>query len=212
MASSVEDLAHFVSLQFRYDQPASGPVLRGSTIKEMHRVQWLEEDWINGWGLGFSVRRIGSKVFVGHSGGAPGHSTMVHLCPADKFGLIVLTNVVAGDPMIYVQQAADILMPVILRALAKPDKTPDFDPAWRKYLGRYENRWGEAVVGVQNNRLVVQSITYPTLPAGVLIPEGEHTFRMEKGGNDGELVVFEVDSAGKVIRMTEAGEYLLRVE
>src|SRR5581483_2103158 len=52
LASNVEDLAKFVSLQLR-DKPAGGSqVLKGSTLKEMHRVHWLWPDWKGGWGLG----------------------------------------------------------------------------------------------------------------------------------------------------------------
>lgn len=210
-ASNVTDLAKFVSFNFCYEQ--SGPVLRGSTLKEMHRVQWLEDDWMNGWGLGFSLRRDSKgRVWVGHGGGAPGHTTNVQFSPADKFGVITLTNVVAGDPMAFSQQAIDSLLEPALKALKPQEESPTFDPAWERYLGTYVGRWGDSFVGRQNNRLVMQSIAYPTMPPGVLIPEGEHTFRMERGGNDGELVVFVLDDAGKVARVTIAGEYSLRAE
>src|SRR6476620_11535305 len=66
LASTVEDLARFASLQFR-DGPAGGTqVLKGSTLREMHRIQWLRPDWRSGWGLGFSVRRVGDQVRIGH--------------------------------------------------------------------------------------------------------------------------------------------------
>src|SRR5262245_18649059 len=68
MTTSVEDLARFAMLQFR-DGPAGGAqILRGSTLREMHRVHWLDPDWAAGWGLGFRVMRIGQKTFVGHAG------------------------------------------------------------------------------------------------------------------------------------------------
>jgi len=53
IASSVQDLARFVSLQFRESGTAGGPqVLKGSTLREMHRVQWLRPDWSAAGGLG----------------------------------------------------------------------------------------------------------------------------------------------------------------
>ena len=73
LASTVEDLARFASLQLR-DGPAGGAqILKGSTLREMHRIQWLRPDWRSGWGLGFTVRRVGDQVRVGHGGSLPGH-------------------------------------------------------------------------------------------------------------------------------------------
>ncbi|NQV49432.1 MAG: beta-lactamase family protein, partial [Candidatus Marinimicrobia bacterium] len=41
LASTVTDLANYVSLQFRENDNAQGVVVKGSTLKEMHRVQFL---------------------------------------------------------------------------------------------------------------------------------------------------------------------------
>ena len=55
MTTCVSDLARFAMLQFR-DGPAGGAqILRGSTLREMQRVHWLEPDWAAGWGLGFRI-------------------------------------------------------------------------------------------------------------------------------------------------------------
>jgi CubicO group peptidase (beta-lactamase class C family) len=65
MTTSVTDLARFAMLQFR-DGPAAGAqVLRGSTLREMHRVHWLEPDWVAGWGLGFRLMRENGRTLVG---------------------------------------------------------------------------------------------------------------------------------------------------
>ena len=58
----MEDLAKFAALQLR-DKPAGGAqVLKGATLREMHRVHWLWPSWKGGWGLGFAVRRDGDQV------------------------------------------------------------------------------------------------------------------------------------------------------
>src|SRR5262249_20064145 len=55
LSSCVEDLARLASLQFR-DGPAEGKqILKGTTLKEMHRVQWLLPDWKGGRGLGWQI-------------------------------------------------------------------------------------------------------------------------------------------------------------
>jgi len=43
-------------------------ILKGTTLKEMQRVHWLQPNWKSGYGLGFSIWRIGEKTMVGHGG------------------------------------------------------------------------------------------------------------------------------------------------
>jgi len=72
LASTVDDLAKFVSLQFR-DRVAGGPqILKGSTLREMRRPQWLRPDWQSGQGLGFALRRSDGALRGGHGGLLPG--------------------------------------------------------------------------------------------------------------------------------------------
>ena len=105
MTSTVADLAKFAQLQFR-DGPAGGDqILRGSTLREMQRVHWLDPNWTQGWGLGFKVIRRRGATYVGHSGRVPGHRTQVLLCPAAKTGVIVIGNAGDCDPLHYCERA-----------------------------------------------------------------------------------------------------------
>ena len=56
LASTVEDLAKYVSLQFRRGPAGGAQILKGTTLAEMQRVQWLQPDWKSGWGLGWGDR------------------------------------------------------------------------------------------------------------------------------------------------------------
>src|SRR5262249_8558685 len=77
LSSTVEDLARLLALEMR-DGPAGGKqILRGSTLREMHRVHWLQPDWKSGWGLGFSVVHTGDRDLVGHGGWVAGYQTAV---------------------------------------------------------------------------------------------------------------------------------------
>ena len=79
MTSNVTDLAKFGMFQFR-DRPVGGDqILRGSTLREMQRVHWLDPSWQQGWGLGFKVIRQDGATYVGHSGHAPGYRTQMLL-------------------------------------------------------------------------------------------------------------------------------------
>ncbi|MBM3791929.1 MAG: beta-lactamase family protein, partial [Acidobacteria bacterium] len=56
-ASTAEDLARFASWQFRLLDRKGTEVLRANTLREMHRIHWVEPDFETTRGLGFSVWR-----------------------------------------------------------------------------------------------------------------------------------------------------------
>lgn len=210
-ASTVEDLAKFLRLQFRYEE--SSGVLRGSTLKEMHRAHWVNPDWNGGWGLGFGIYRDKNKTWVGHGGAVLGHFTLQRFNLDEKIGVIVLTNTTGGDTYTYFQEIVRALAPIAVKALGKTEEKLSFKPEWERFIGAYRSPWWDGYVLRENEQLILKSLMFPDLPGGVLIPEGENgcTFRMKEGGNDGELVVFDVDEGGKVTRMRVAGEYSLPV-
>jgi D-alanyl-D-alanine carboxypeptidase len=150
LASSVEDLAEFVALQFR-EEPAGGKqILKGSTLEEMHRVHWLKPDWQSGWGLGFSVRRVGSQVRIGHGGSLPGHRTQIEFVVAEKLGLILLTNANDGEPLRYVNQAFALLSPAFAKLAAASKAAPAADPSWEKYVGAYTSKQSDINIRILN--------------------------------------------------------------
>ena len=212
MTTSVADLARFAMLQFR-DGPIGGAqILRGSTLREMQRVHWLEPDWEAGWGLGFRIMRTRGKTYVGHGGALRGYRTIVHLCPADRVGVIVLTNADDGNPLLFAEKAFQWVAPAILKAAAPA--APAGPPAgWERYAGRYRSPWGDAQVLVVDGRLALldPSQPDPMLTVTWLAPTGEHTFRSETKngyGSNGEPVVFELGADGRVARL-KVGENFL---
>ena len=212
MASNVEDLAKFVSLQFRSGPRKGKQVLAGYSLREMHRVQWLNEDWTAGRGLGFYVWRLNGRTLVGHGGALLGYRTELQAIPADKVGVIAMTNADDGMPLTYVQKAFDILVPA-MAAAAKPKPKPvKPEEEWQQYAGRYRNRWGDGQVMVYEGDLVMIFPNQPDPLEGMvkLKPEGPHTFRMETKehfGNNGELAIFEVDDKGNVVRLRVGQNY-----
>jgi CubicO group peptidase (beta-lactamase class C family) len=213
--SSVEDMARFISLQFRnQNQPAGGTqVLRGSSVREMHTMQWLmpSGDW--GLGIGFAIERVGDHLRVGHGGG---YRTTVRLVPAAKVGLAIFTNtrMFPENPNAITQEGLELLVPVIERAVARqnPIKSTIPPAVWQKYLGLYERKTeGEtkvAEIKLVNDQLrFVNPLDAYGLPRGEtqLIPDGEHRFRIKEGSFKGELVVFVLNAAGNVTEMRMAG-------
>ena len=206
MTSNVTDLAKFAMLQFR-DRPAGGDqLLRGSTLREMQRVHWLDPSWEYGWGLGFKVIRKGSATYVGHSGQAPGYRTQMLLRPADKTGVIVLSNAHDCDALRYCDRAFRWVLPAVLRTTAPERQRATADPGWQRYVGRYRDSWSDSQVLVRDGKLVIIDPTAddPLETMATLEPVAEHVFRYEANdgySSSGELAIFEVDGTGKVQRL-----------
>lgn len=213
LASSVEDLAKFVSLQFR-DMPVGGSqILKGPTLREMQRVQWLKPDWASGQGLGFGIRHVGQQVRVGKDGAAPGYKSLIEWVPAEKFGVIVLINGYDSEPTTYVNQALSIMGPALAKANARSPKTaPVADPSWLRYTGTYEWKHVETQILIADGELIMISpeAASPWDARVHLIPAGPHTFKMSGGGNNGEMLTFEVDAQGNATRLKASSYYRIR--
>ncbi|MCI0456567.1 MAG: serine hydrolase [Gemmataceae bacterium] len=217
LASTAEDLARFASLQFR-DGPASGgQVLKGSTLREMHRVHWLQPDWKSGWGLGFSVIHREERDLVGHGGWVAGYQTAVYFSPKEKVAVIALINAddglpYPGTPDSVVDRAFKWVAPALVKAAAAPVVAEKAKPEWQKYVGKYRNPWGDGQVLVLDGKLVLINPTEqdPTGTKATLVPLAEHTFRLEGGaptGPHGERVVFELGKDGQVVRVKVGANY-----
>jgi CubicO group peptidase (beta-lactamase class C family) len=211
ITSNVEDMAKFVSLQFRRGKVGGNQILSTGALRQMHRVRVLENNWQSGNAIGFAVTRVKEKVYVGHGGSYFGYKTQTLMELEPKVGVIVLTNCDDSNP----NDIALHLMESVGEAVAKashtgPPKVP-WDPSWRRFAGIYRSRIGGEVDVVElNQRLVAlnPSGPYPEHPTR-LEPIGNGTFRLEAdsgGGPVGEVVRF-VERDGKVVRMYVGGSF-----
>ena len=154
---------------------------------------------------GFRIARTKGKTYVGHGGSLRGYRTIVHLCPADRIGVIVLTNADDGNPSLVADKAFEWVAPAIRKVVAPP--APNAPPAgWERYAGRYRNGWGDVQVLAVDNRLAMLDPSQPDPMLGVtwLHPVAEHAFRSETKngfGSNGEPVVFEMGGDGRVVRL-----------
>jgi CubicO group peptidase (beta-lactamase class C family) len=90
--SNIKDLSKFLSLQFKYDSNQN-EILNSNTIFQMHKPQFILEDWSGGMGLGWALNKIKNYSTIRHSGGLlNGVSSNITAIPKLKFGTIILTN------------------------------------------------------------------------------------------------------------------------
>lgn len=213
IASTVEDLAKFLSLQFREGPAGGAQVLKSSTLKEMHRVQWLNDDWTSGRGFGWGVRRVKDQTRIGHGGYVPGHTSSISAAPAEKFGVVVLINAGDGAPGEIAAQAWTIVAPMVKKATEAKEEPQKADPSWTKFVGIYE--WFDGYVTevmLLNNELslVDPASDNPWKDRIRLEPVSDGIFKMLDQWQEGELIRFEENESGEVRRIVMPGYSLQR--
>jgi CubicO group peptidase (beta-lactamase class C family) len=214
LTSSVEDMARFVSAQFRKGAGGGPRILSTGSLREMHRIRVLESNWTQGNAIGFAVRKAGDKVYVSHGGSYPGYQTNTMLWLDGKVGVIVLTNADDGNPA----GIATELMNTVGQAVAKASATTlpavTWDPSWSRFAGLYRGRGGDSHVVEMNQRLVIINPAGANLDTPIrLEPTGDGQFRYVAptgGGPVGEIVRF-VEENGRVVRMITGDSYVERV-
>ncbi|WP_420635476.1 serine hydrolase [Candidatus Palauibacter sp.] len=191
--STVEDLGRFASWQFRV-LDGDDALLDRNTLREMHRVHWLEPDGETTYGLGFSVWKSDGDTFVGHGGSCPGYRSQLLLRPQDRIATTFMTNGQGVNARSFAQTAFDIMAPALRRA-AKGESATTADAALQRYTGTYQRPLGgESAVLVWDGDLHVLS-----LPSGNPLDamerlrhiEGDTFSRVRDNGDLGEEFIFE---------------------
>jgi CubicO group peptidase (beta-lactamase class C family) len=205
ITSTVGDMAKFMSAEFRRGPRGGDQIVSSGSWREMLRVRSVEENWTSGTGLGFDVKRVKDRTYVGHGGGYPGNTTQTLVQLDDKVGVIVLTNTNDSDPADIAQE----LMATVGQAAAKAQRVKPpgevaWDPAWSRFAGLYRGRGGDQEVVLLNKRLVLIVPNARSLETPIdLEPLGGGRFRIiapTGGGPVGEVVRF-IEEPGKPMRM-----------
>lgn len=212
--SSVNDLANFASWQFRLLESGGHEVLNANTLREMHRVHWVDPDWETTWGLGFNVRRDEDTTLVSHGGGCPGYITSFTMAPKQKIAAIVLTNAGDGPARSMAVEILKTIGPALEEAgTPSEDEIPDLS----MYEGNFEAPpWGgEIAVRQWGERLMVIDIPGTELNDSMIRLEhdGGNTFtRLTDDDERREPWVFELGDDGKAARIIRHSGFMSRVE
>jgi CubicO group peptidase (beta-lactamase class C family) len=214
VTSNVEDMAKKVSAQFRRGARGGDRIVSTGSLRELHRVRSVEENWTSGTALGFDVSRIDNRTYVGHGGGYPGNTTQTLIQLDDKVGVIVLTNTNDSNPFDIARQLMTTVGRAVGKASAPKPVVVAWDSTWARFAGLYRGRGGDSQVILLNQRLVLitpnaVNVDNPT----TLEPLGGGRFRFVAptgGGVVGEVVRF-VEQAGRPMRMYTGDSWIDRV-
>jgi hypothetical protein len=217
LASSVTDLARFLSLQLRADQPNVQPV-SGGTLNELHTPQRLATKWTLAIGLGWHVvpaTKLEDDV-VWHNGGVAGHFAFIGFLPQHKIGVIVLTN---GSK--FVDEIGHWLLETAAGSCQPTSLTSEELPSGKQILENYVASTGgaKAYDGCHNmvkrgkGKLAGMPVTYEKYHA---TPARYYT-KLQMGqtvlleqGTDGETVWDMAPIAGASITTGEERDVILR--
>jgi CubicO group peptidase (beta-lactamase class C family) len=208
-SSTMEDLAHFSSWQFRLLENGGKEILSAATLKEMQRVHWVDPDWKIHWGLGFAIHQNNGKTLVGHSGNCPGYRTTMILEPTEKFAYIVMINANV-NPWKYASQIRYILQ----KGQGEQNSKPEVN--LQAYTGLYNAQpWGSEKKVIQwygNLAILDLPSENPLEDMTLLQHEKDDTFRrIRRDENLGEQITFERDKDGKVTRMWQNSNYSMKL-
>jgi D-alanyl-D-alanine carboxypeptidase len=154
LTSTVKDMSHFVSAQFREGNRGQDRLLSTASLREMHRVRMLESTWTSGQGIGFSVQRRDGKLYIGHGGGYPGYTTTTSIQLDSKVGVIVLTNTNDSNPGQIARELFDTVGDAVAKATMPEEETIEWNSDWERFAGRYRSRNGDSQILVMNEKLV----------------------------------------------------------
>lgn len=216
VTSDVDDLAKFLSAQFRSGRAGGANILSAGSWRELLRVRSVDEDWQTGSGLGFDHSRFKDRTYVGHGGGYPGNTTMTLAQLDDKVGVIVLTNTNDSIPRDFARQLMITVGAAVAKA-AKPAAALAWDAAWSRFAGIYRsnNDDGTVQVVLLNKQLVLLPSTADAAETKVVLePLGESRFRLmaPTGGLAiGEVVRFE-KLPDRPMRMYQGDTWATRID
>lgn len=209
--SNVEDLARFASWQFRLLNNGGAEILKSSTLREMHRVQWVDPDFRTFWGLGFAIAQLDGTIMIGHGGSCPGYRTTFQLDPKEKMGYIVMINAGGESPDFFAKEIREIISKIPKDRTAKKNNVD-----MEQYSGTYTSQpWGsEKIIMPWYGDLVMLNLPSENPDEGMTVLQhvsGDTFKRVRRDKTLGEEVRFERDSSGKVIRVLQHSNYSNRI-
>ena len=211
-SSTAEDLATFAAWQLRLLESNDTEILKANTLREMHRVHWLEPDWKTARGISFGVYRDNDVTFVGHQGSCPGYRSALMINPKTEIAVICMANASGVSVGKYAQGIHKIISKAIQAAQDNPDQSEPTDPSLLKYAGTYtDDPWGgESTVIPWEGGLglvYLPSTTPPTDITKLRHIKDNHFKRIRKNGDIGEDIIFVLDDEGNVVSMKRHSNY-----
>lgn len=206
MSSSVTDLTKFIAWQMRLLYENKTEILNPNTLKEMQRVQFMDEDWR--MGFGFEIYHKGNDNIICKGGGHIGYKTCTAINATEKLGVTVCINQIDGEAYpgtswSISERIFDWLTPALKAASTESLQDP-LPNNYREFEGLYQNIFNESYVIYLDGKLKIvnPNTADPKNGAWILEPLTENSFIITSAPRFtgvGEVVQFKRNKQGKVI-------------
>lgn len=204
LASTPADMARWSAFVADPD-PA---VLSPDTLEEMTQPQAVVDPrgWSQAMGLGFFLLRRGQRVWVGHTGGMPGHITGVFTHrESGTGGLVFMNNSASPDPSAFAVDLAD----------AVEEAEPAEEAVWAPgtevpeelagLLGHWYTEGSHVVFSVRQGQLEARMAGAPAdAPPSVFERVEDDLYRTVSGRERGELLRITRREDGSVVKLNWA--------
>lgn len=215
--SCVDDLARWISFQFREDggQRRGAQVLSGDSLREMHRPRYLGgDDWTEAWCVAWYATRRDGVAWVMHNGGLFGFITSVCFDPGRQVGAIALLNG-HGDAEDLAMELAGLARAAVVEH-PRPIEPVDPLPAeWRALLGFYADPDYGIILRLEwrDGKLTFVDADYPKERSTLRPTDVADAFVVELGAREsGEPCVFHRRADGRVRTVALGPMTLARLE
>jgi CubicO group peptidase (beta-lactamase class C family) len=214
-SSTVEDLIKFGMWQTNLLENGGTEILKANTLKEMHRVHWLEPNWETARGLGFGVYRNKDITFVGHQGSCPGYRTALMIQPDKKVVSVFLANA-SGVSVGQLAQTAYKIVASVLDDTSNQTKK-EMDESFKKYVGTYSyETWGgeTAIITWKGGLAMVDLPTSNPLNSLSELKHIEKNIfkRLRDDGELGEEIIFISDNKGRIESIYQHSNYWKKIK
>jgi CubicO group peptidase (beta-lactamase class C family) len=213
-ASTVEDMASFASWQFRLLESHGDEILDSNTLREMHRVHFVDPGWETHRGLGFSVSRNADQTYVGHGGSCPGYRSNLALQTKDQVATVFMSNALGVSSSLYTNRAHQIVGPALKKAQDPDHEAKKAPTSLARYEGTYGQSFGgEVAVLIWEGELAM--VSFPTENPMNGLTKLRHlqgdTFRRIRSDKElGEEITFQIVD-GEVLRMWRNNNFMEKV-
>jgi CubicO group peptidase (beta-lactamase class C family) len=202
-----EDIARFISFQFRDGKDGNPAILSGDGLRLMRTPQTsCNPASGDTYGLGWAIYNYNGHRIFGHAGGHWGFSAKAEVMPNLKFGVVIMTNCnypqgSIGPDEELTRIIIDKFVPILEEK--KTEIGPDTGSIdLEKYSGQYviPGDYAHANVSVRNNTLYFSLQEKPQFDAAML-PVGSHQFCFALDPGKHPMFDFSTDETGKVVRL-----------
>ena len=209
--STPEDIARFISFQFRDGTNGDSKILNGDGLRLMRTPQTLRDPQSNdSYGIGWATYEYKGQPIIGHAGGHWGFFAKVEVLRDQKLGVVIMTNCNypqgnLGPDMNLTRIIIDQFTPI----LEKKNAGAAFDPRnvdIQKYSGRYAlpGEYVHADVYVKNDTLYISLLEKPEFNAAIQ-PVSLHQFCFANDPRKHPMFSFDEDDSGNVVSLEFLG-------